>query len=88
MSNTVRNALVFAGVVTLAIALLILAWRIVRWLFIAAIWLIALTVVGAVLISKSVALQAPIWTKRLGRLVRGKPSLVPRHAQAPAQSGR
>lgn len=80
MSNTVRNALVFAGIVTLAIALLILAWRIVRWLFIAAIWLIALTVVGAVLISKCVALQAPIWIERLGRLARDD--------QAPAQSGR
>ncbi len=78
MSNTVRNALVFAGIVTLAIALLILAWRIARWIFIAAVWLIALTVAGAVLISKSIALQAPIWSERLGRGVRGRASLVPK----------
>jgi hypothetical protein len=65
MSNTVRNALVFAGVVTLAIALLILAWRIARSLFIGAVWLIALTVVGAILLTKLVALQAPIWSERL-----------------------
>ena len=61
MSNTVRNALVFAGVVTVSIALLILAWRIARWLFVGAVWLVALTVVGLLLLAKLVALQAPIW---------------------------
>jgi hypothetical protein len=65
MSNTVRNALMFAGVVTLAIALLILAWRIARWLFIVAVWLVALTGVGLVLLTKLVALQASIWSERL-----------------------
>ena len=65
MSNTVRNALVFAGVVTVSIALLILAWRIARWLFVGAVWLVALTVVGLLLLAKLVALQAPIWLERV-----------------------
>lgn len=65
MSNTVRNALMFAGVVPVSIALLILAWRIARWLFIGAVWLVALTVVGLHLLAKLVALQAPIWLERV-----------------------
>jgi hypothetical protein len=77
MSNTVRNALVFAGVVALAIVMLILACRIARWLFIAAAWLIALVVLGVVLLAQSVALQAPIWSERLGHAMRGRTSLAP-----------
>lgn len=88
MSNTVRNALVFAGVVTLAIALLVLACRIARWLFIAAAWLIALTVVGVVLLAKALALQAPIWSERLGHAMRGRASLAARRDGPPAQSRR
>jgi len=88
MSNSVRNALVFAGVVTLAIAMIILACRIARWLFIAAAWLIALTVVGAVLLAKTVALQAPILSERLGHAMRGRTSLAPRRDCPPAQSCR
>ena len=88
MSNTVRTALVFAGVVTLAIVLLILACRIARWLFIAAAWLIALTVVGVVLLAKAMALQAPIWSERLGHTMRGRTSLAARRDSPPTQSCR
>ncbi len=81
MSRTVRNALVFAGLVALAWVLLVLAWRIARWLFIVAIWLIALTVAGAILLTQVVTQRFPPWIARLrasragGRV--GHPEIAP-----------
>ncbi len=72
----------------LGVAVIILACRIARWLFIAAAWLIALAVVGVVLLARTVALQAPIWSERLGHAMRGRTSLAPMRDRPPAQSCR
>ena len=48
MGNTAKNALLWAGLVCLAWALLVLSWHIARWAFIAALWLIGFLIVGGV----------------------------------------
>jgi hypothetical protein len=65
MSRSVRNALLFVGLVALAWVLLVLAWRVARWLLIATVWLIALAVTGAILLSQVVTQRFPPWIARL-----------------------
>jgi hypothetical protein len=88
MSNNVRNALVFAGVVTVSIALLILAWRIARWLFIGAVWLVALTVVGLLLLTKLWRSRRPSGLSAFAHIMPARTVRVSRRDCRPARPDR
>jgi hypothetical protein len=65
MSRSVRNALLFVGLVASAWVLLVLAGRVARWLLTVTVWLIVLAVTGAILLSHVVTQRFPPWNASL-----------------------
>jgi len=74
MNRALRNALMIAGLLTLAWILIVLTWRVAKWLFIAAVWVTALTVAGLILLAQVVTQRFPPWIVRLrGDQAQGPP---------------